>query len=99
MAHVNPLTVQEIAKAYRLDTGKDKYSSQLVENAEVLCNEGKMIIPVALKHRAVSWYHRYLQHPGHTRLEETLCTAMYWNGMQNTICTFAKNCCVRQVNK
>ena len=40
---------------------------------------------MALQHRAVSWYHHYLQHPGHTRLEETLRAAMYWKGMRNTI--------------
>eukprot|EP00804_Cyclotella_cryptica_P012768 CCRYP_010543-RA/>CCRYP_010543-RA protein AED:0.56 eAED:0.37 QI:0/0/0/1/0/0/2/0/90 len=25
-----------------------------------------------LQHHAVSWYHHYLQHPGHIRLKETL---------------------------
>ena len=46
-----------------------------------------------------SWYHHYLQHPGHTRLEETLCAAMYWKGMRNTICKFVKNCPTCQINK
>ena len=39
----------------------------------------------SLQHRAVAWYHHYLQHPGHTRLEETLKAAMYWTGMHHTI--------------
>ena len=27
------------------------------------------------------WYHHYLQHPGKTRLKETLKSTMYWPGM------------------
>ena len=68
---IYPLTVWEIAQAQKLDASleklEDKYSSELVENTEILCKDGKMIIPVALQHRADSWYHHYLQHPGHTR--------------------------------
>jgi len=44
---------------------------QLIENTKVLCKEHKLVIPASLQHRAVSWYHQYLQHPGHSRLEET----------------------------
>jgi hypothetical protein len=47
--------------------------------------------------RAVKWYHHYLHHPGHTRLEETMNTAMYWKGMRTTIRSLTKSC--RQVNK
>ena len=58
-----------------------------------------MVIPEVLQHRAVSWYHHYLQHPGHTRLEETIYIAMHWKGMQNTIRSHVKNCLTCQVNK
>ncbi len=44
---------------------------QLIKNNKVLCKEDKLIIPASLQRRAVSWYHHYLQHPGHSRLEET----------------------------
>eukprot|EP00804_Cyclotella_cryptica_P004322 CCRYP_013509-RA/>CCRYP_013509-RA protein AED:0.45 eAED:0.53 QI:0/0/0/1/0/0/2/0/158 len=81
--------VREIAEAQKLDvslkTLKDQYSPQLVESTQVLCKDEKMVIPKDLKHRAVSWYYHCLQHPGHTRLEETLRAAMYWKGMQTTI--------------
>ncbi len=46
-------------------------SFQLIEDTKVLCKEDKMIIPASLQHRAVSWYHHYLQQHGHSRLEET----------------------------
>ncbi len=43
---------------------------QLVEDSKVLRKNGKLIIPSSLWHRAVAWYHHYLQHPGHLRLKE-----------------------------
>ncbi len=76
----------------------EKYSTHLVEDTEVLCKDGKMVIPKVLQRRAVSWYHHYLQHPGHTRLEETLHAAMYWKGMRNTIRSHVKNCHTCQVS-
>jgi hypothetical protein len=76
-----PLTVEEIAKAQVTDKliqkDKDKYENKLVENIDVLCKEGRLVIPKKLQYRAIAWYHHYLQHPGHTRLEETLKQAMY----------------------
>ena len=73
-----PLTVKEIAKAQRLDRHfkatalKEKYEKTLIENTSVFCKNGKLVIPRSLQHRAVSWYHHYLQHPGNTHLEEHL---------------------------
>jgi hypothetical protein len=102
---IYPLTVKEIAHAQEDDlvlkklSKTDKYSTQLVEDTPVLCKDGKMVIPKVLQRRAVSWYHHYLQHPGHTRLEETLHAAMYWKGMRNTIRSHVKNCRTCQVNK
>jgi hypothetical protein len=58
---------------------------QLVEDTQVLYKNGKLIIPASLQHSAVAWYHHYLQHPGHSRLEETMRSVMYWKGMRTTI--------------
>ena len=58
-----------------------------------------MVLPTALHHRAISWYHHYLQHPGATCLEETLRAAMYWTGMRSTVRKYVKNCHKCQVNK
>ena len=91
---IHPLTVREIAQAQKLDARlkkrNDQYSTHVFENTEVLWKDGKMVIPAALQHHAVSWYHHYLQHHGHTRLEETLRAAMY--GKRNTIRKFVKTC-------
>jgi hypothetical protein len=71
---------------------------QLIENTKVLSKEDKLIIPASLQHRAVSWYHHYLQHPGHSRLEETMRSVMIWKGMQRTIQSYVKSCRSCQVN-
>ena len=71
----------------------DKYSTQLVKNTQVLSKDCKIVIPKVLQIRAVSWYHHYLHHSGHTRLKEMLHTAIYWNDMRNIIRLHVKNCC------
>jgi hypothetical protein len=58
-----------------------------------------MIIPTSLRHRTVSWYHHYLQHPGHSHLEETMRSMMNWKGMHTTIRRYIKTCQSCQVNK
>jgi hypothetical protein len=45
------------------------------------------------------WYHHYLQHPGHNRLEGMMNTAIYWKGMQTTVQSIMKSCKSCQVNK
>ncbi len=80
---IYPLTTREIAESQANDTQLAKltteegYTTQLVENIKVLCKDGKLVIPKDLQDRAIAWYHHYLQHPGSTHLEETLCSAMY----------------------
>ncbi len=77
---IYPLTIIEIAKAQKKDRNLKIYDKQnaktpdkgmgfqLIENTNVLCKEDKLIMPASLQHRAVSWYHHYLQHPGQSRL-------------------------------
>jgi hypothetical protein len=71
---------------------------QLNEDTKVLCKNGKLIIPASLQHRAVAWYHHYLQHPSHSRLEETMRSVMYWKGMRNTIQRYVESFRSCQVN-
>ena len=74
---IYPLTTIKIAKAQRKDRKLKVYYKknarmpkkdmclQLIEDTKVLCKNGKLVIPASLQHRAVAWYHHYLQHPGH----------------------------------
>ena len=102
---IYPLTVNEIAE----EQIKDKYLQQqkvtskfeetLIKNTYVLCKNGKMIIPKILQHHAIAWYHHNLQHPGHSRLEETLRVAMYWKNLRKDVQYYVKTCKSCQVNK
>jgi hypothetical protein len=108
---IYPLTIIEIAEAQCKDRElkvyckkntqmpqKDK-SFDRIKDTTVLCKNGKIIIASSLRCRAVSWYHHYLQHPGPSRLEETMRSVMYWKGMCATIQRYAKTCRFCQVNK
>ena len=97
-----PLTIREIAEAQTKDKSlktNKTYDYKLVENIKVLCKNDKLVIPKPLQRRAVGWYHHYLQHPGHTRLEETIKAVMYWTGMRDTVRKHVKTCRSCQVNK
>ena len=104
-----PLTVNEIVEAQKADPIlKHLFKSnavlskglelQLVENESCICHEGRLVIPKPLQRRATIWYHHYLQHPGHTRLEETMKAAIYWKGMCITIRSIMKSCKTCQIN-
>ena len=86
-----PLTISKIAEEQLKDKALQKQKvlmtleETLIENTYMLCKEGKLVIPKTLQHKVVAWYHHYLQHPGHTCLEETLRAVMYWKSMRNLI--------------
>ncbi len=93
---IYPLTVKEIVEAQKADTKLKHYFKsnavldkglelKLIENESCICHKRRLVIPKPLQGHAVMWYHHYLQHPGHTRLEETMKAAVYWKGMSNTI--------------
>ena len=88
---IYPLNFSEIAE--QLIKDKDmhqqkvtiKVKETLIENTYVLCKNSKMIILKTLQHCAVACYHHYPQHPGHTLLEETLRSAMYWKNLPKDV--------------
>ncbi len=107
---IYPLTVKEIVEAQQADTALKHFFKrnavlhkelelQLIKNESCICNKGRLIIPKPLQRCATMWYHHYLQHPGHTRLEETMKSAIYWKGMRNTVRSITKSCKSCQVNK
>ncbi len=107
---IYPLTTVEIVAAQRADASLKhlfKHNAvidqgleiKLIENTTCVCKDGGLVIPKPLQVCAVKWYHHYLQHPGHTCLEETMNTAMYWKGMCTTIQSLTKSCRSCQFNK
>lgn len=104
---IYPLTIPEIAKEqqkdrslkkYFKDTGT-RYEVKLLEDTKVIVDENKLVIPKKLQSRVIQWYHHWLQHPGHTRLEETIRSTMTWSGMRNQIRRHVKSCRKCQMNK
>jgi hypothetical protein len=99
---IHPLTLTEIADAQCKDQELKVYFKisakmpqkdiclHLIEDTKVLCKIGKIDVPMSLRHRAVSWYHHYLQHPEHLHLERTMRSMMYWKGMRTTIQRYVK---------
>ncbi len=90
---IYPLTTAEIAAAQQADASlkhlfkcnaviDQGLEIKLIENTACVCKDGWLVIPKPLQVRAAKWYHHYLQHPGHTCLEETMNAAMYWKGMR-----------------
>ena len=73
---------------------------RVISDVEVLVHDDtRMVIPKSLQKRAVAWYHHYLQHPGHTRLEETISATMYWKSMRTDIRSHVKKCSICQKSK
>jgi hypothetical protein len=66
---IYPITVQEIAETQQSDphlqtlAHDNKFTTQLVENTQVLHKCMAMVLPTVLQHQAISLYHHYLQHP------------------------------------
>jgi hypothetical protein len=85
---IYPLTKAEIAAAQRADASlthlfkrnaviDQGLEIKLIENTTCVCKDGWLVIPKPLQVHAVKWYHHYLKHPGHTRLEEMMNAVMY----------------------
>ena len=74
---------------------KIDYENNLVENLYMLCKDRRLVIPNKLQEStAISWYHHYLQHPGHTRLQKPWskrCIGLRWNHLSGN-CKQCKSC-------
>ena len=67
---------------------------KIIEDTEVLVYKGtRLVIPTEKQQsRVIEWYHYCLQHPGHTRLEETIKPVMWWPDMRHHIRAHVKQC-------
>ncbi len=74
-------------------------SVQPAKNRNLICFEGKVVIPKALQSRIVDWYHKYLSHPGINRTKETIGQHLWWPKMCDQIAKAVNTCPIWQRNK
>ena len=55
------------------------------KSRQLLCENGKIIIPKKLQKRIMEWYHKVLCHPGETRTELTINQHLTWKGLCKTV--------------
>ena len=108
---IYPLMIAEISAAQKEDKElkeyfsdsnpkrNSKYDLVVIGDERVLANGTRMVVPKSLRRHAVAWYHHYLQHPGHTHLEETIKATMYWPKMRELIRKHVKTCSKCQQGK
>jgi hypothetical protein len=100
---IYPLMVTEIADAQRIDPlwkplfkerdPEKDFCKVIIDETEVLVKDhNRLVVPTALRARALQWYHHYLQHPGISRLEETIIAVMYWPVLRADVKRLVKSC-------
>jgi len=66
---------------------------------ELICHNGKIVVPRKLQARLVEWYHTFLCHPGINRTEETIGQHFWWPKMRDHITISVNTCANCQRNK
>ena len=73
-------------------TTKD-LSLKVIDETDIIVYKNKLlVIPDSMQSQVIQWYHHYLMHPGHTRLEETLKASMYWKHLSQDVRQHVKVC-------
>ena len=106
-----PLSYAFLGKAQSTDVAilketaktKSRYSIQPFtgggKTRELICYNGKIVVPKKLQARVIQWYHDYLGHPGINRTEETIGQHLWWPKMRNQITNSVTVCSTCQLNK
>jgi hypothetical protein len=69
------------------------------KSCQLLCKNGKIVIPQSLQKRVVDWYHTMLCHPGVNRLEDTIRQHFTWQSLSNHVKDACKKCHTCQITK
>jgi hypothetical protein len=69
------------------------------KSRQLICKNGKIVIPRSLQQRVVDWYHTMLCHPGATRLEDTIRQHFVWSALREDVRNACKKCHTCQVTK
>jgi hypothetical protein len=66
---------------------------------DLICHNGKIVIPTSLRQRTVEWYHQYLLHPGLNRTEESIRQHLTWPTLRDDVRNHVSRCAICQKNK
>jgi hypothetical protein len=77
----------------KTEMSKASISVKVIDDLDVLVyRDSRLLIPKPLQQKIVTWFHHYLQHPGHTRLELTIASSMYWKSLRSDVRRHVKRC-------
>ena len=76
-----------------------KYKQKFVNDVKVFTYEDRIYIPSDLREVVLNWYHHYLQHPGTSRMQNTLQGKIYWPRMSTDIPKLCTTCHICQIAK
>ena len=65
----------------------------------LLYDKHHLVIPARMQSRVVQWYHHYLMHPCHPRLDDTIATCMYWHSLRADVRRHVMKCATCQYGK
>ena len=93
---IYPLNFKLIQKEQVRDTKLIDYAAKRSEyslevfhgggkSRQLLCKNGKIVIPKTLQRHVVEWYHTMLCHPGITRTEDTIQQHFTWGGLRDDV--------------
>ena len=66
---------------------------------ELICRDGKILIPTALQNRVPAWYHVNLCHPGETRTDQTIRQHFWWLSIRKDVHEVCSKCPTCQLHK
>ncbi|MDY6959585.1 MAG: integrase [Halobacteriota archaeon] len=95
---IHKLQMQDKQLLKKVENHKD-YSIKTFRGSNVICHNGKIVVPAALQKRTVEWYHEMLCHPGETRTEETIRQHMTWKNLRQHVQQCVKTCEICQRTK
>jgi len=90
---------KKLMEAVKSTDSKKQYLSQTLEGVELYTLDGKVVVPRALQARIVEWYHKYLGHPGSTRLMETINQTLWWPSLRKDVEQHVRTCRTCQLQK
>jgi hypothetical protein len=66
---------------------------------ELICYDGKIVVPKKVQSRIIQWYHDYRGHPGINQTKGSIGQHLWWLKMWNQITNSVTICSICQLNK